>query len=392
MRDVIRDYYQERYGKPSTVILYGAPILDRDPPPDLARHGIDPDVEPGRFLLYVSRLEPENQADLVIRAYRKVAGDLPLLIVGDAPYADAFKARLRELAAGDPRVRLTGAIYGDGYRDLQRSALAYIQATSVGGTHPALVEAMGAGNLVLAYGTPENRGGPGGDRPAVRLGDAAHVPVGRRRRQSRRRAVRGVARGCARPRGLGLLVGRGDGRLPRPVGLARRGHRVTEATPRSTTIVGPLVVVGVTYLVFFAGGYFGIYDVRVRISSLVIVGVVLAIFLIAAMRSSHWFPRSRLWPALAVGIAVLAIDTVFSRNPRISLDFLAYGVILAALYLLLCAMLARDDLRPRLGAAMVILAFALDLAYMAAVVSGWVTWWGVLGSDACRPCGRSSRG
>ena len=77
--------------------------------------------------------------------------------MGDAPYADAFKARLRELAAGDPRVRLTGAIYGDGYRDLQRSALAYIQATSVGGTHPALVEAMGAGNLVLAYGTPENR-------------------------------------------------------------------------------------------------------------------------------------------------------------------------------------------------------------------------------------------
>jgi glycosyltransferase involved in cell wall biosynthesis len=93
----------------------------------------------------------------VIRAYRSVPGDVPLLIVGDAPYADAFKARLRELAAADPRVRLTGAIYGEGYRDLQRAALAYIQATSVGGTHPALVEAMGAGNLVLAFGTPENR-------------------------------------------------------------------------------------------------------------------------------------------------------------------------------------------------------------------------------------------
>ena len=51
---------------------------------------------------------------------------------------------------------MTGAIYGEGYRDLQRGALAYIQATSVGGTHPALIEAMGAGNLVLAFGTPEN--------------------------------------------------------------------------------------------------------------------------------------------------------------------------------------------------------------------------------------------
>jgi glycosyltransferase involved in cell wall biosynthesis len=155
--DVIRDYYAERYGKPSTVILYGAALLDREPPPDLVRYGIDANVEPGRFLLYVSRLEPENQADLVIRAYRDVGGDMPLLIVGDAPYADDYRARLRELAAADPRVRLTGAIYGDGYRDLQRSALAYVQATSVGGTHPALVEAMGAGNLVLAFGTPENR-------------------------------------------------------------------------------------------------------------------------------------------------------------------------------------------------------------------------------------------
>jgi glycosyltransferase involved in cell wall biosynthesis len=153
--DVIRDYYRERYGRETPVITYGAPLLDRDPPPDLAQHGL-PGIGPGRYLLYVSRLEPENQADLVVEAYRDVPGDIPLLIVGDAPYAAGFRARLLELAAHDDRVRLPGAIYGDGYRDLQRGALAYIQATSVGGTHPALVEAMGAGNLVLAFGTPEN--------------------------------------------------------------------------------------------------------------------------------------------------------------------------------------------------------------------------------------------
>jgi glycosyltransferase involved in cell wall biosynthesis len=153
---VIKDYYEERYSKSSSLIAYGAPLLDRDPPPDLAAYGLD-DVRPGQFVLYVSRLEPENQADLVIEAYRDVPGELPLLIVGDAPYASAFKERVRVLAAMDPRVRLTGAIYGQGYRDLQRSAMAYIQATTVGGSHPALIEAMGAGNLVLAFATPENR-------------------------------------------------------------------------------------------------------------------------------------------------------------------------------------------------------------------------------------------
>jgi glycosyltransferase involved in cell wall biosynthesis len=153
---VIRDYYLERYHKPSAVIAYGAALLERDPPPGLDVYGLS-GLEPDRFILYVSRLEPENQADLVIRAYRDVPGDVPLVIVGDAAYAHEFKARLAKLAADDPRVRLTGAIYGDAYRDLQRSAMAYIQATSVGGTHPALIEAMGAGNLVLAFSTPENR-------------------------------------------------------------------------------------------------------------------------------------------------------------------------------------------------------------------------------------------
>jgi glycosyltransferase involved in cell wall biosynthesis len=170
--DVIADYYRERYGHPSEVIAYGAQILDRDPPPNVARHGLD-GIEPGRYILYVSRLEPENQADLVIRAYKRVPGDIPLLLVGDAPYAPEFKARLAELAAGDPRVRLTGGIYGEGYTDLQRGAIAYIQATSVGGTHPALIEAMGAGNLILAFNTPENAEVANGS--ALLFGDEADL-------------------------------------------------------------------------------------------------------------------------------------------------------------------------------------------------------------------------
>jgi len=153
---VISDYYSERYGRDTRLITYGAALLDREPEPDLEVHGLT-GIEPGRFILYVSRLEPENQADLVLRAYAGVPGDVPLLIVGDAPYADDYKALLTSLADADPRVRLTGGMYGQAYTDLQRSAMAYIQATSVGGTHPALIESMAAGNLVLAFGSPENR-------------------------------------------------------------------------------------------------------------------------------------------------------------------------------------------------------------------------------------------
>jgi glycosyltransferase involved in cell wall biosynthesis len=60
-------------------------------------------------------------------------------------------------SVADPRVLFTGAIYGVGYRELQSHALCYIHATEVGGTHPALVEAMSCGSCVLYLDTPENR-------------------------------------------------------------------------------------------------------------------------------------------------------------------------------------------------------------------------------------------
>ena len=62
----------------------------------------------------------------------------------------AFAAVLAGKPAGE-------AVYGDGYRELLFHCRAYVHATEVGGTHPALVEAMGAGRPVLYYDTPENR-------------------------------------------------------------------------------------------------------------------------------------------------------------------------------------------------------------------------------------------
>ena len=52
---------------------------------------------------------------------------------------------------------MTGYVFGDGYAELQSNALLYIQATEVGGTHPALVEAMGRGACIVANDVPEHR-------------------------------------------------------------------------------------------------------------------------------------------------------------------------------------------------------------------------------------------
>ena len=148
---VIQRYYRETYGRDTDYFAYGT---DLDPVADdgtLGRLGL----EPGRYVLYVSRLEPENNAHVVIEAYRSVQADVPLAIVGDAPYASDYIASLKR--TDDSRVRFLGAIYGHGYQVLRSHAAAYVQATEVGGTHPALVEAMGFGNAILANDVPEHR-------------------------------------------------------------------------------------------------------------------------------------------------------------------------------------------------------------------------------------------
>lgn len=148
--DVIDQYYRERYGCRPTVIAYGADGAKRAAGEVLAKFGLQPE----RYLLYVSRLEPENNALGVVQAYGKVSTDLPLVIVGDAPYAKEYIAEVKRSA--DRRVIFTGYQFGDAYRELQSNCYLYIQATEVGGTHPALVEAMAFGNCVIANGTPEN--------------------------------------------------------------------------------------------------------------------------------------------------------------------------------------------------------------------------------------------
>ena len=144
----IHDYYLAKYKSESVVIGYGSEM----PAGDYNLNGMN--LEAGRYVLYVSRLEPENNPDLVLRSWREVRSDWPLVMVGDNRYDPGYLERLKSM--GDERVRFPGAIYGDGYWALQKHAGIFVFACEIGGVHPALIEAMAAGNPVLYLDTPEN--------------------------------------------------------------------------------------------------------------------------------------------------------------------------------------------------------------------------------------------
>ncbi|MBI4715461.1 MAG: DUF1972 domain-containing protein [Nitrospirae bacterium] len=147
----VQDYYRRQYHQETTYIPYGVEPVRIPPDGTLKALG----VAPGNYVLFVSRFDPENNPLLVRRAFEKVRTDKKLVMLGDAPYAPDYIREVKDTQ--DPRIVFPGAIYGQGYRELQSHALCYVQATEVGGTHPALVEAMGYGHCVIANDVPEHR-------------------------------------------------------------------------------------------------------------------------------------------------------------------------------------------------------------------------------------------
>ena len=147
---VIQGYYQEHYRKESVFIPYGADMCREESDGALRELGLTR----LKYFLYVSRFEPENHALQVRRAFEQVSTPMKLALIGDAPHAHEYVAEVRDTQ--DARIVMPGAIYGLGYRELGSHCFAYVHATEVGGTHPALIEAMGRGALVLYRDTPEN--------------------------------------------------------------------------------------------------------------------------------------------------------------------------------------------------------------------------------------------
>jgi glycosyltransferase involved in cell wall biosynthesis len=143
-------YYRERWNAETTYIAYGADVGPLPPGAHLEQYGLTP----RNYILFVGRLVPENCAHHLVAAFKQLHTDMKCVIVGDAPYAAEYIQELR--ASAGPNVIFTGYLFGEGYRELSSHAYAFVETSEVGGTHPALLEAMAFGNVVVVNDTREN--------------------------------------------------------------------------------------------------------------------------------------------------------------------------------------------------------------------------------------------
>ncbi|HOJ30447.1 MAG TPA: DUF1972 domain-containing protein [bacterium] len=148
----IAEYYDSRFHKKSVYIPYGADIFYSKSPEIIKSMGLQPKT----YFFNGSRLEPENNQELMIKEFQLANINNVLAISGDIRKKNSYVKNILNIAS--QQIKFTGPVYEKkAYLELQANSLAYIHGNEVGGTNPALLSAMGCGALILALDVPFNR-------------------------------------------------------------------------------------------------------------------------------------------------------------------------------------------------------------------------------------------
>ncbi|HHS89035.1 MAG TPA: DUF1972 domain-containing protein, partial [Rhodobacteraceae bacterium] len=111
---------------------------------------------PGQYFVSIARIEPENSILEIVKGFLETDTGMDLVMLGRFDPDNGYHRKVRETGRG--RVIFPGAIYEDAQvKALRFHARAYLHGHQVGGTNPSLVEALGAGNAVVAHDNPFNR-------------------------------------------------------------------------------------------------------------------------------------------------------------------------------------------------------------------------------------------
>ncbi len=149
----LRKYYQEKYGRNVHYVPNGIELKEIPPATEITTQF---GLESRGFLLFVGRLVPEKGCHYLIDAFRKVKGDMKLVIAGGSSHSDEYVDSLHEAARGDDRIQFLGYVYGEALDELYSHSYVYVHPSDLEGLSIALLEALSFGACVLASDIDEN--------------------------------------------------------------------------------------------------------------------------------------------------------------------------------------------------------------------------------------------
>jgi len=148
---IIQDHLLKKYKKHSAYIPYGASVFDT-PNADILKKIY---LQPFSYFLMIGRIEPENNMEMVIKAWLASQTRYPLCIIGNTS-TRMGKYLLKKY--GGTNIIFPGAVYDtETINNLRYFSSIYFHGHSVGGTNPSLLEAMACDCRVVAHNNSFNR-------------------------------------------------------------------------------------------------------------------------------------------------------------------------------------------------------------------------------------------
>lgn len=149
---VIQSYFREKYGIESEYIPYGAELFDHTDETPLQEYGL----HPGEYFLLMSRMEPENNIEVILEGFCNSQSARKFLVVGNM--SNRYGQHLVARFGHDKRVFFPGPIYDrQRIHCLKFFSRLYFHGHSTGGTNPSLLEAMASQALIAAHDNTFNR-------------------------------------------------------------------------------------------------------------------------------------------------------------------------------------------------------------------------------------------
>jgi glycosyltransferase involved in cell wall biosynthesis/UDP-N-acetylglucosamine transferase subunit ALG13 len=151
-------YYKDEYGASTATIAYGANIPEQADPQKEEEILSSFGLKRNEYFLQITRFEPENNPLLTLQAFNSIATKLSMVLIGGVLKKTKYSESIQLEASKNKAILLPGFIYDNSTLNIfWTNASCYIHGNHIGGTNPALLQAMAAGRPVIARDCVFNR-------------------------------------------------------------------------------------------------------------------------------------------------------------------------------------------------------------------------------------------
>lgn len=148
----VQDYFRETYGRETRFVPNGIERGERVPAQEITeRFGLAKDG----YILFLGRIVPEKGVHYLIDAFKRLDTDKKLVIAGGSSDSNEYFERIKQQAAGEPRIVFTGFVEGRTLQELYSNSYIYVLPSDLEGMPMSLLEAMSYGNCCLTSDIPE---------------------------------------------------------------------------------------------------------------------------------------------------------------------------------------------------------------------------------------------